>query len=238
MRFQRFFGTVLTITGLLLCLPFPASAEDHALQLEWSAGAAWDTRYVSEGRNNLPEGGLLTAEAGVGLSGVSLTAAYSFGDKEKYQEVNVSIEYGYEVSGLDLYGGYTRLEFPEDSTNDNEIGAGASFALPIGPAAAIDWVYSTEAKGSFVELTLSFEKGLPGGLVTVTPYILQGLDFSYATPDNDGLNNFQAGIEASVSVSDKVSVVGHIAHSWAQKDVEEDGLGGVSWGGLGIAVEF
>jgi len=233
--------TLLAAAGsvfVLTVVTTPSDAQDDAPSVEWSASAAWDSRYVSEGRNNLPEGGIVTAEAGLSYSGLSVTVGYLHGDQADYDEVGLSVEYGFEVSGLELYGGFTRLRFPEDDAFDNEIGAGASFTFPSGPILAIDGVYSTEADGLFLEITLSVEKELLGARATISPFIREGLDFGYATPDHDGPNNLQAGLEISYSLSDQVSLTGHASHSWAQRDVKLDGAGGVSLGGVGIAVEF
>ena len=139
---------------------------------------------------------------------------------------------------MSTYIDYIRLEFLEDGESDNEISAGMeiygiSYFVP-----ALDYAYSTEADGGFLELSVRSGITLLDGQLSLEPYILEGFDFGYATRKHDGPNNFQMGIDFSFELSKTLSIVGSVAQSLAQDDVKHDGLGDVSWVSIGMAAEF
>ena len=48
---------------------------------------AWDSRYVSEGRDNLDTGGLFSFDISTTLRQLTLGGWFALGDSESYQEV-------------------------------------------------------------------------------------------------------------------------------------------------------
>jgi hypothetical protein len=200
--------------------------------------AAYDSKYVSEGRDNLGDGGLIGYEGVASFeNGLAVGAwfAYSTDDQVDYEERNYFAEYGFAAGPVEAYVGYTHLSF-NDGSHDNEFGAGiASTELPV--TLALDYVYSVEAEGSFVELSLSKDFETDMGLV-ITPYVLQAFDYGYATEMNDGDNNTQIGLGVSKEVAMNVTVGAHINHSFAGDDVDKDGLGDETWGGASITFAF
>ncbi len=70
------------------------------------------------------------------------------------------------------------------------------------------------------------------------PYALEAFDSGYASEDFDGPNHVQVGVDLTAALTEKVSVVGSIAHSWALKEVELKCLGDQSWASLGLFAEF
>ncbi|VGO22200.1 hypothetical protein [Pontiella sulfatireligans] len=212
----------------------PASANQPAVGL----AALWESKYVSEGRNNLDDGGIFSFEGIVEWKGIAAGAWFAAGDEEDYQEVNVFIEYCVSAGPLDVRAGYARLEFLEDHEHDNEYAAGVALNVIPFVVPALDYVYSTEAEGGFLELTLSSEVALFGERFMLEPYVLQAFDFGYATDGHDGANNFQVGIAGSLALMDGLNLVGSLSHSWAQKDVDRECLGDLSWGAIGLAAAF
>ena len=77
--------------------------------------------------------------------------------------------------------------------------------------------------------------------MSVSPYLSQSFDFGYRTKENDGLNNFQIGVEVGLEVKEGVSLSGHLNHSFKQKDVKEelkaDGevKAAGTWGGVSLS---
>lgn len=172
-----------------------------------------DSRYVSEGRGNLEEGSLVSLEAVTKRGALAFGVWLATGDVGNYDEYNLFLEYGVELGGTEAYVSYTRLEYPEGDEGDNEIGLGFTFNQFSKFVAGVDYVYSTEARGGFVELNLSTSVSLLEGRLTVEPYILEGLDFGYATGEHNGANNFQLGVGISYALTDRLSLVGGMARS-------------------------
>jgi len=204
----------------------------------FGAGVLWESRYVTEGRDNLKEGGIFSLETAVDLCGFALGAWAAVGDSEEYQEFNFFAEYHHRLGEFEMYAGYTRLEFYPDHESDNELSAGVSYQGIPYLIPATDYVHSTEAGGSFVEVSLRSELAFLEERLTVSPYILEGFDLGYATEEFDGPNNLQVGVEVSYSLLKWCDLIGYVAHSWAHEDVEREGLGDLSWGGVGVSASF
>jgi hypothetical protein len=204
----------------------------------WTAGFLWESKYVTEGRDNLEEGGIFSWEAAGEVSGFAAGAWFGLGDSEDYRELNLFIEYAHEFGDIETYVGYTRLEFYPDHESDNELSAGLAYHGFPYLIPGVDYVYSTEAKGSFVEVSLRSELGFFEDRLMVSPYILEGFDFGYASEEYDGPNNLQIGARVTYHLAEWCEVFGFGAHSWAHGDVEREGLGDLSWGGAGVSVSF
>ncbi|PXA05746.1 hypothetical protein DDZ13_02430 [Coraliomargarita sinensis] len=198
----------------------------------------WESKYVENGRNELPEGGIFTAEALAEYKGLSLGAWSVLGDSVDYKELQLSAAYEIAFEGFDLTVGWTHLEFDPASADDDEV----FLELVPGHIGGFEFtagiVYSFEAGGSFLELTLAYPFAFMEEKLTVEPYLQENFDFGYRTAAHDGLSNFQVGLEASYALNEYVSVLGFVSHSWAQADVEREGLGDVSWAGLGLRASF
>jgi len=96
--------------------------------------------------------------------------------------------------------------------------------------------YSTEADGAFLELSLRSEITLCSGQLVIEPYVLEGVDFGYASKDYDGPNHIQVGLDWTFPLTEQVEIVGAIAHSWALRDVAKDGMGDETWAAIGLAL--
>jgi hypothetical protein len=201
-------------------------------------GVMWESKYISEGRNNLDDGGLFSMEVDFERDSFAGGIWFAMGDSTSYEELNLFLEYGFDLGPLEAYIGYTRLEFTADNESDNEIGLGLAYGDLPYVTVGVDSTYSTEASGVFVELYVGTEIFVFDGRVVLEPYILQGIDFGYASDDHDGFNNFQAGIEGHAVINEHIALIGSIHHTWAQKDVRNDGLGDELWIGIGFSGQF
>ena len=201
-------------------------------------GSFWESKYVSEGRDNLEQGGLFSTEIGAQWDAFAIGAWFAFGDSDAYEELNFFVEYGFTLGALEAYFGYTRLEFTADHESDNEWGGGISYGQLPFITVGIDYTYSTGAGGGFAEVFITSELVLLEGRLVFEPYILEGIDFGYASEAHDGFNNFQAGLGAHYILSDRFALYGSINHTWAHQDVRNDGLGNEAWIALGFSGEF
>lgn len=219
------------------CFTTQAQAEERNGPT-YTLTSLWENKYISEGRDNLGNGGLASIEGSAEWDNFSAAIWYGVGTRATYDELNISLEYALAMGGIDAYLGYTRLDFFKDDEKDNEFGLGLVLnnVFPVTPA--LDYVYSTEANGAFVEFSLSSEFNMCEDKLTIEPYILQGLDYGYASAGHDGKNHVQAGVDFSLSLSTTTQLVGSVAHSWAQKDVENDKQDDESWASIGLSTSF
>lgn len=143
-------------TLLLACSLFSTSylfAEEPSI----AVGVGYETKYVSEGRNNLEEGGLVTStlaveqETGAGTLGGEIW--YGSSEDTPYTEFNAAFAWAYSLTeGVDLVVGYTYLAFLKDDEDDNEISLELSTGLGNGLSAFVAGTYSVVAEGTFWEV--------------------------------------------------------------------------------------
>ena len=215
-----------------------SSLPNHSDTYILSSSVLWESKYLTEGRDNLEEGGILSVESSFEMYGVSFTAWYANGYTANYHELDFTVEYWHEVDEFELYGGYTRIEYFSEDKSDNEIILGGAYNKFYWLIPCVDFVYSTAANGSFLELSLRSEFYLLKDRLIISPYLSEGIDFGYASEEYDGLNNFQLGLETSYSLKRNVMLLASIEHSFAGEDVRLERLGNISCFCLGVYYEF
>jgi hypothetical protein len=124
MEFQSIIFKVnlrLRLKPLLVCsllgLISPVKAADFNVQ--------YDSRYVTEGRNNLQRGGIVWLSLDneiIEHVSVNLVYGYATSSNVNYDELNLIFEYANTVGKVDWYVNYTSLHFFKDELTDNEIG--------------------------------------------------------------------------------------------------------------------
>jgi len=194
------------------------------LEAEASATFGWDSIYLAEGRDDLGDGGLVYSEFAGSAGPVSIGTWYADGTDTDYNEWNLFGEIGFELAdGLEAYIGYTYLAFFDsgEKSDDNEVGAGLSYAITDYLEATADYVYSFEASGSFVELAVGAPYELADGF-SVAPYALLGLDFGYRTDEYNGWNHFQLGIDAEYVIGERFAIGGFAAYAFALEDIQKE----------------
>lgn len=197
-----------------------AAAEQDSTPLALRVDIGWDSKYLSEGRNNLPDSGIFWLNAAAQYGNLTTYALVGRADNSAYTEWNIGLEYALSVSEhLDANIGYQRIESFSDGRNqDNELFAEIAYNRLPWLVPAISYVYSTEAAGYFVEASLHSNWPLSERF-TLTPYIIQGFDFKYVTPDHNGRNHLQFGLEAHYQLTANIELYGHLSHSLAQSDI-------------------
>lgn len=205
-----------------------------------SVSAAWDSAYVSEGRDNLGEGGLFSTSADLTWHHLSLNAWAARGDGVHYREYNLAVGYAVESGPLTTTIGYTRLEYGGigEAPGDNEFSQGFELSAPGDVAVSILGRYATEAEGTFVEASLrrTWETGIEG--ISLVPYVLAAFDFGYASAEYDGANHLEAGVAVDYAVADRVICSCYLSRCWAAGDVHRDGGHAITWGGARVVVEL
>jgi len=211
-------------------------------KIGYSSVLMWESKYISEGRDNLGDGGMGSVEGVAGYEGFSAGVWYALADTVSYDELNLFMEYGFELADFEFYCGYTRLEFLKDDEYDNEISAGVACTALSWLIPAVDYVYSTEAQGgdggSFVEASLTVPIEMLDGKLLLGPYILEGFDMGYASDHYDGFNNFQFGSCAHYKITETLEFMGTVNHSIANQDVRKDKGGDETWFSVGLNASF
>ncbi|MCJ8301459.1 hypothetical protein [Shewanella sp.] len=201
---------------------FPA--KKHT-EIQLVADLGWDSKYVSEGRDNLDGGGITWGTVAVQHGNLNIYAIGGRADSQDYSELNFGLEYAISLSDtVEVSLGYQRLEFYGDERcNDNELFASLAYQAQTWLIPSLGYTYSTEAGGYFVEASIHSPWQLSQGL-TLTPYITQAFDFQYVTEEHQGANHFQFGVEAECLISDRLALSGHFSHTLAQEDIKLEAI--------------
>ncbi|MCL1043388.1 MULTISPECIES: hypothetical protein [Shewanella] len=183
----------------------------------------WDSKYISEGRNNLDKGGIYWATAAVQLDDLTLFTTVGRGDSQYYIEWNMGLEYGFELrDNLSAAIGYQRIEtYSDERSGDNEFFATIEYTALEWLTPSVSYTYSTEAAGYFVEVSLHSEWPISEKL-TLTPYVTQAFDFQYVTEEHNGPNHFQFGLEAQYQLANRLVLSGHLSRTLAQEDIKQE----------------
>lgn len=175
----------------------------------------WESRYVSEGRDNLDGDGLWTGTFELGYHGFTAGVWYANGPEADYEQFDAWIQYTHEIGDLEISLAYAYLNYLSDETHDSELGLGLEYgALPWDLSVFALGYYSFDADGAFFEVGLSGEYEIQPWL-TVTPYLIFGMNSDYIADGHNGANNVALGVEAEIPVTPCLSLRGHAAYNLA-----------------------
>lgn len=192
-------------------------------EYEFLLDVGFDSKYVSEGRNNLDNGGIVWTTASVQKDGLNVYATMGRGTDQHYIEWNFGLEYGFDLSeDIEASLGYQRLEFYGDERgHDNELFSTLAYTGVDWLTPSVSYTYATEAKGYFVEVSLHSHWDISDGF-SISPYVTQAFDFQYATEEHDGANHIQFGVESEFLLTRSIAISAHVSHSIALNDIERE----------------
>lgn len=218
---------------LLLTLP----AHVMAVGIQGDLQTQWQSRYVTEGRDNLPGSSLFSVNAGLSAEDLSAGVWQAWEEGGPYRENNLYPEYAPLLGDWRPYANVTYLQFHPDDPDDVEVGAGVSRPLNRIVSVALDGTWSRRAEGSFYGLSLIAEKALAEPLIA-SLRVTQTLDHGYASKAYNGLNNTEAAVALDWSARDHLDVYAGWQYSWAGEDVRRDGGDDEQWGEIGLMLYF
>jgi len=197
---------------------------------------AMDSRYVSEGRDNLESGGIVSADVSwskeMGKDGtLCLGAWYADAWDEPYSELNLSVGYTVDLDPVELGLSYTWLDFIEDDVDDQELQLSLGFNVKDSVDMSIGMVYSEEADGTFLEVGIAREYAIKDGVVVV-PFAILGINEGYVSDEHDGLNHLNVGLETSWNLSESVSLGAYMSYTMGLEEDADESLEDFFYGGL------
>ena len=215
-----------------------AESDAEASDWQFESTVLWESRYVDSGRDDLEDSGIFWGEIAGAYGDFLIGAWLGVADSEHYEELNLFAAYGIQIGQVAVEVGYTRLEFDPDSGSDDELSIEAEVEVLGGFVVGVAGVYSFEAQGNFVEVALAYPILFHEERLLLAPSVHAGFDYDYRSEAYDGLNHIQIGVDAEYELTDRYTLIGYVAHSFAQDDVERDDLGDVSWFGIGLNAQF
>jgi len=203
----------------------------------------WESRYVSEGRDNLDGAGIQTAIIDIEYGFFELLLWNRWGYDSEYDELNIIPTLNYELNNFKAYLNYNRKQFFEDGESENDVGSGISYhGLPYDGFLGFDWYHSFEADGSFYRLSLgsNFE---PVQKVSLAPTFIFGINNNYISDGHDGANHVSLRLNGEYEIAKQFKLHGYIRYN-IEIDSDPNSFAGDKllndffWGGIGFDVTF
>ncbi len=219
---------------ILYNLAFDVSALEFDVQ--------YNSKYVSEGRNNLSTGGIYWIAASENLhENLSATIAYGYASSTDidYDELNVTAEYTNSFNEIDWYISYNRLEFFKDDQNDNELALGFEYAGLESFTPFSNVIYSTQASGHYFESGVRREIDI-SPLIKFEGYVLAAFDYGYISELHHGYNHAAVGGQFNFDVFETLSIYLSFELNRAGTDIEinEGNKESQNWLGVGFNKSF
>ena len=226
---QKFFETLSSMRFILLTTlsviqtvfahepeasaPFAPSESDGGISGHFHGG--WESRYFSKGRDALDGDSLWVSSLELGWKNFTSGVWYGRSPDQDYDELQLSFAASQSIGDVEFYAAFTHLRTPFDGLDDNEVGAGFSWAgLPNGIEFTGDAYYSFDAKGSFWEFALNRAFVVSDELIFHASGIL-GVNQGYVSDGHDGANHLAFRMGSEYAISESVAITLHLVHSWA-----------------------
>jgi hypothetical protein len=205
----------------------------------------WESRYVSEGRDNLAGDGLTSVFSDVSLGNFTFAPWLAYGYESDYSELNLNLVYGLRPTDqLEIYAGYTHLQTRLDgeNTKDNEMFADLVYMPTELFDVLVNYYLSFEARGSFWEFALEREQMLNDKTVLRLRSIL-GINEGYVSNGHNGLNHVQLRLNMAFYPVACIEIVPYVAYNFAIDSEPERYAGDATlrdffWGGIGVVYHF
>lgn len=219
--------------ALALSAPPPAAAAQTTLDLQWQ------TRHVTEARDNIGNGGFF----GLKLTHQFDSGAFAgwwhiFGDQTHYHKNNAFAGYGRRWNDFYIEASYIRLNFWEregPANGSNEFYLYTSWHGLDWLTPSLDYYYNTRFDGAHIQLNVQSPDLIKTAYLSVSPYIGIAVDDGYSTTNHDGLNHIEAGFRGVIPLSDKTRIKFFFSHADARADVKKQGLGDKNWAGVHLS---
>lgn len=209
----------------------PPAPHDHHFSASFES--LWESRYVSEGTDNLDGAGILSELLTVRWGHFHTDVWQGIGYDTNFAELNVLGVFDFHLGPVDLYVSLNHKRFFHSDRHDNEIGGGMVYReLPAGCFAALDWYHSFEIEGSYAEASLGGEWDWRG--VTFRPIVALGCNADYLPEADNGLNSLMPRLDVAVPLTDELKLIAYAAYNVPLNETAE----GFFWGGVGVKATY
>ena len=212
---------------------------------KWHAHIQWESRYVSEGRDNLSGDGLFSLSSELSVGDITFIPWLAHSPDADYSELNLNFIYATFLTPELLASlSYTYLHFRDqgDDSSDNEISLDLGYEVSKQLTAIAVVYHSFEAEGAFMEGGASYFYEYSDRLhFNITG--LLGINAGYISDGHDGLNTFQVIAGSSFYTMDRLELYASANYNLAiNRDVNnysgDELLGDFFWAGVGINYLF
>lgn len=193
--------------------PFERPHAHAAFEARFHAG--WESRYASEGRDNLTGDSFATTSIELGWQHLTAGAWFGKSPEQNYDELQLTVGLTETFGPLKAFLAYTYLQFPAGDHEDHEISLGAEWTeLPLGLELSANAYYSLGVDGAFIEAGLHREIFARDRL-SLRGSVLFGVNQGYVPDGHDGANHLAVRLESEFALTKSFAITAHLAYSWA-----------------------
>lgn len=214
-------------------------------QFEWHTHLLWESRYVTEGRDNLSGSSLASLSSEFIIGEANFVPWYAYSPGADYSELNLNFVYGVRpTEDFAVYFGYNhiRARFEGERGIDNEVSLDLVHKLlkHIGASASI--YHSFEADGAFMEMAIKYSDAVNKKIHYSVRGAL-GVNAGYVADGHNGLNHYQILANFSYVPVRQIELYAYTGYNLAiNRDVAQyagdEYLRDFFWGGIGFAYFF
>lgn len=214
-------------------------------QSKLHAHLQWESRYVSEGRDNLAGNSITSVTSDFELGELSILPWLAHSSGADYSELDINVVYGKKLTeSLSIYAGYDRIFTRQsgDNDDDNEVTLGLNYDWLKNVKLSAVTYYSFDAEGSFMEATVSYQHTLKKNL-DFSVHGKLGANAGYISDGHNGLNHAHLLTSADYHPLIQMDIYAYVAYNQAinRDAVQYAGdelLDNFVWGGIGFTYRF
>jgi len=212
---------------------------------KWHAHLLWESRYVTEGRDNLSGKGIFSASTEFNYKDINIVPWIADAINADYSEFNLNIVYATQLlDNLEFFVGYNYIRARESGSrsHDNEINFDLAYFYEKQFQIVTNVYYSFDAEGAFAEVAI--KKGYRiDNAISINLRAALGFNSGYVVDGHNGINHGQLLASVSYQAIDKMEVYAYASYSLAinrdsNRYTGDELLGDFFWGGVGLSYRF
>ncbi|MDC3212035.1 hypothetical protein NQU47_05590 [Pseudoalteromonas distincta] len=205
----------------------------------------WESRYVTEGRDNLAGNGIASIATEVNYKNFAVIPWAAKGISSDYSELNLNAIYTAHLSEqIEMYVGYNYIKAREYGidAHDNELSLDVAYFYADDIQLLSSVYYSFDASGTFLEMAV--KKGFYiNDLLLLDIQSGVGVNAGYVSDGHNGVNNVKFTANLSYQLFNQLALYTYTSYSIAvNKDEKrfagDETLRNIFWGGVGLSYQY
>lgn len=217
-------------------------SESH---FDWHTHILWESRYVTEGRDNLSGKSIISASSEFTIDRFNIIPWIANSPDTHHSEFNLNIIYATKLAkDIKLYAGYSHIQLRDTGidASDNEISLDLAFSRLKQFHMLASIYHSFENKGSFMELTVTqsyrIDKTVHFGVRGVL-----GVNAGYIPYVHNGFNHYQILANIAYRPLTQIEIYAYTGYNASiNRDITRYAgdklLGNYLWTGIGFIYLF
>lgn len=205
----------------------------------------WESRYVTEGRDNLAGNGIASIATEVNYKNFAVIPWAAKGISRDYSELNLNAIYTAQLSEqVEMYVGYNYIQAREDGidAHDNELSLDVAYFYADDIQLLSSVYHSFDVSGTFMELAVKKDFYI-NDLLLLDIQSGVGFNEGYVSDGHNGINNVKFTANLSYQLFTQLALYTYTNYSIAVNKDEKRFAGdktlrNIFWGGVGLSYQY